>query len=301
MSLKNSFALPDAALVTTCFFWGLNAVITKSAVGDVPETFRVFIYNGLRVPAGALLLILTVKLSDGSPVIKWHHIRYMASLAFFGMFMFMVSYILGISMTSSANTGIITATTPLFILAISFISGIEHPTTRMVTGISVGFCGMIALTFKKGGISLNIGDFLILCSSLFWAIHTVYGKKMLTFYSPLVTTVWVYLFTSLYQLPLVFSQLPNQTFSAVSPMNWFYLSVSTVCSIFLANSLYYYSINKIGPSRAGVYTNLTPVFTLILAVIIRGETISPLQIIGLLVIISGIAITKSDSRAQALR
>ena len=56
--------------------------------------------------------------------------------------------------------------------------------------------------------------------------------------------------------------------------------------------LNYYSIKKIGPSRAGVYTNLTPVFTLLLAVLMRGEIITMLQIIGLGIIITGIGISR---------
>jgi drug/metabolite transporter (DMT)-like permease len=39
-----------------------------------------------------------------------------------------------------------------------------------------------------------------------------------------------------------------------------------------------------------VYTNLTPVFTLLLAALIRGEHITLLQVGGLLVIIAGIAV-----------
>ena len=116
---------------------------------------------------------------------------------------------------------------------------------------------------------------------------------MLYIYSPMVTVAWVYLFTSIYQFPLALYQIKDQVFSAVAPINWLYLFVSTVGSVLLANILYYYAVNKIGPSRAGVYTNLTPVFTLLLAVAIRSETITPLQILGLVLIISGIALSKS--------
>ena len=44
-------------------------------------------------------------------------------------------------------------------------------------------------------------------------------------------------------------------------------------------------------------TNLTPVFTLILALLIRGETITIYQITGLIVIIAGITITRKGSSA----
>jgi len=52
-------------------------------------------------------------------------------------------------------------------------------------------------------------------------------------------------------------------------------------------------IDKIGPSRVGVYTNLSPVFTLLLAALVRGETITAAHVAGLIVIIVGIAISRS--------
>jgi len=290
---KSLFGLADAAMVLTCFLWGLNTVISKNAIGNFPETFRVFIYNGLRIPIGTVFIIMAVKYTGGSIRVKKKHIPYIAVLAFFGMFMFMLAFILGVSLTSSTNTGVIASTIPLFILIVSFISGIERPTLRTISGIAVGFCGMLTLTLKTGGISLNAGDLILLGSCICWAIHTVYGKKLLNHYSPMVVIVWVYLFTSLYHIPLAIYQIPGQAWASITALNWFYLAVSAIGSAFIANCLYYYSINKIGPSKAGVYTNLTPVFTLLLAVLIRGETITSQHIAGLLLIMTGIAVSKS--------
>ena len=70
-----------------------------------------------------------------------------------------------------------------------------------------------------------------------------------------------------------------------------YVAFSCVGSLYLANTLYYFSIKKIGPSLVGVYTNLTPVFTLIMAWLLRGERITFSQVAGLIIIISGIAIS----------
>ena len=155
---------------------------------------------------------------------------------------------------------------------------------------------MLALTFHKGGIAFNPGDILIVMACMAWAVYTVFGKTIVNKYPPMVATAWVYLFTSLYQLPLFFYQLPEQSFSRISGANWLNLGISTIGSVFIANSLYYFAINKIGPIRVGVYTNLTPVFTILMAILLRGETITALQIIWLVVIITGIAISRSGKK-----
>jgi drug/metabolite transporter (DMT)-like permease len=282
--------LADAALVLTCFLWGLNTVVTKNALGDAPDSFRAFVFNGLRIPAASLLLFAAAKVSGRTVMMRRRDFPLMAGVSFFGMFLFIMTFILGLSLTSAANAGVINASTPLFILLVSLLSGIERPSARTTAGIIVGFSGMVALTWGDGGAIFNPGDLLILLSCLFWAVYTVFGKRVLDTYNPVVAIAWIYLLTSIFQLPFFAAQLPGQSWTKVSPENWLNLGISCVGSLFLANSLYYYSIARIGPSLAGVYTNLTPVFTLFLAAFMRGEHITHLQVGGLLVIISGIAV-----------
>jgi hypothetical protein len=53
---RSVFGLSDAAIIIACFFWGLGAVIVKNAMGDTPESFRIFIFNGLRTCIASVLL-----------------------------------------------------------------------------------------------------------------------------------------------------------------------------------------------------------------------------------------------------
>jgi drug/metabolite transporter (DMT)-like permease len=292
----------DIAMVITCFLWGLNAVVTKNALGNTPDSFQTFIFNGLRIPAASLLLFLAVKLTGKRVALKREDIPLVAGVSLFGMFLFMMMFILGMSLTSASNSGVINASTPLFILLITFFTRKEKPSSHTILGIIIGFSGMILLTFQYGTVSFNPGDLFLLLSCFFWGIYTVYGRKILTVYDPMVSTAWIYFFTSLYQLPFFFRQFPAQCWREISIENWINLAISCIGSLFLANTLYYYSIKNIGPSRVGVYTNLTPGFTLILAWLIGGETISLFQIAGLLVIITGIFISNSHrGRNQPVR
>lgn len=294
MNFKNKTWLADAAVVVTCFFWGLNAVVTKNAIGSTPESFRAFIFNGLRLPACSFLLFLTVKISGGKILPDRRDMSYITGVSFFGMFLFMISFILGIYYTTVTNTGIINATTPLFILLISFLSKTEHPSKNTIAGIIIGFAGMLFVTLKQASVSFNIGDFLIIASCFTWGIHTVYGKKIVSKYTPIMAIAWIYLLTSIFQLPLFIYQLPAQSWTTISLSNWINLAISTVGSLYIANTLYYFSIGKIGPSRVGVYTNLTPVFTILLAMIIRKETVDMFQLLGFFIIFTGIMISKNN-------
>ena len=295
---EHAFGLPDLAMIITCFLWGIGAVVVKNAIGDTPDTFRVFVFNGLRMPVVSLLLFGTVKIYGGSVRLRCEHIPLIAAVSFFGMFLHIVTSLIGLSMSSASNMGIIFATVPLFILIVSFITGIENPSKILVLGIFIGMSGVLALTYQDGKISFSTGNLLFLASCLFWALYTVFGKKILNTYMPLVAIAWVFFFASIYQLPIFIHQLMSQSWNTISIENWINLGIGTIGSYFIANTLYFYALQKIGPVRVGIYNNLTPVFTVILAHLLRGETITMLKIIGLVVILIGISITKIPSRAK---
>jgi len=148
------------------------------------------------------------------------------------------------------------------------------------------------ILFNGGRLTLDTGAILLLGAFFCWALYTVLAKLVLTDTPAVVITAWIMLFGSLFQLPLGLWQLPQQAWAALSPRNIVYLVMSGTLSLFAGYTLFYFGIARIGPARAGVYTNLMPIFAIIFAVLIGGESIHPVQITGLLVILSGIAVTK---------
>jgi drug/metabolite transporter (DMT)-like permease len=53
----------------------------------------------------------------------------------------------------------------------------------------------------------------------------------------------------------------------------------------------------VGPSKATVYTNLVPIFTAILAVLILGEDFALYHALALALVIGGIMLTQRGSRS----
>ena len=292
MTENKYFGGADLAMIATCLLWGLGAVVVKNAIGDTPETFRIFVFNGLRMPVVSLMLFTAARISGEKIGLSREHIPLIALISFFGMFLHIVTSLIGLSLSSASNMGIIFATVPLFILLVSFVTGTEKLTKRLVLGVLIGMTGMVALTYQDGAIRLNPGDILIFASCLFWAVYTVYGKKIVKRYAPLVAIAWVFLFSSVYQFPLFIIQLKDQSWDTISVANWINLGIGTIGSYSIANTLYFYAIKKIGAIRVGIYNSLTPVFTVFLAYLLRGEEITLLKTVGLVVIILGIGITK---------
>lgn len=298
---ERRFGTADLALILTTFLWGLNAVLTKNSVGETPDLFGVFTFNTIRLTLGTFLIMAFQRLRGGSLAIERRHLPYFAKLSFFGMFLFMVAFVIGIKLSSASNAGVYSSFIPLMILVVSYLSRIDRPTGNTIAGITVGFAGMLLITFRHGSLHLHPGDLILFTLSLFWAIHTVYGKPMLQRYSPFTVTAWVYIFVIMYQLPLFAWETRGVDWSAISGTSWLNLGISATASTFLANSLFYIAVKSIGPVRTSVYTNLTPVFTILLAMLIRGESITTLQLAGFVLIFAGIATAQAPRWIETLR
>ena len=292
------FGIAGVSIIIATAAWGLNFVITKSATGGEPEQFRIFVYNIIRFPLASSLLFLTARLKGEKLMPGRAIIRDLAMLSFVGIFMYQTLYMTGQSLTSSANIGIIYSFTPLLIVIVSVLTGIERPSVGTVIGVLLGCVGLVLIVFRGGRLSVDIGSALFIVALVCWAVYAVFGKKVLERTTPVVTTAWMLLFGTLYQAPLALWQAGSQSWARLDPLNIVFVIMAAFFSLYLGYTLFYFAISRMGPSKAGVYTNLTPVFTLIFAVLIRGETIRPVQILGLLVIMAGIAITKLPSRRR---
>ncbi|MFC1490545.1 DMT family transporter, partial [Candidatus Latescibacterota bacterium] len=215
-----------------------------------------------------------------------------ALLAFVGIFMYQIFYMSGQTLTESANLGIIYSFAPILIVIISVLTKVEKPTFFIFAGAGLGFCGLSLILFEGGSFIIDKGSLLFFIGLFCWAFYVVYSKPILDRHSAITITAWVLFFGSVFQLPLAIYQLPNQTWAELSPLNILFVATSAVLSLYIGYTLFYYSLSRIGPAKAGIYTNLIPVFTLIFAVMIRGESIRITQIIGLVIIVSGILVTK---------
>ncbi|MCE5251961.1 DMT family transporter [bacterium] len=285
----------------TCICWGLNFVITKSATGSDPGTFRIFIFNIIRFPAASALLFLTAKIRHEKVLFRGKDMAAVALLSFLGTFLYQILYMIGQTHTSSANVGIVYGFSPLLILGISVLAKIERPTVFTIAGVIMGFSGLCIILFHGGSrLTVDRGSFLMLLAIACWASYSVFGKPIVDRYPPVTTTAWILLFGALYQLPLALWQLPDQQWALLSGTSILFVALSAFFSLYIGYTLFYYSIARIGPAKAGVYTNLTPVFTLIFAALIRNEKISFLQVFGLSIIVIGIGITKIRRREKSL-
>lgn len=216
-----------------------------------------------------------------------------------GMFGYHVFFFNALRYTTAINSSIIGATNPIitFILGVIFLK--DKLTAKRVLGIVLSFTGVF-LTLTNASLSVfkslsfNNGDLLMLIAVLMWSSYSVYSKKVMPRYSPLTLTFYSFLFCTVFLVPFVIYEAPWRLINSIPTYSYaavLYMSIFPSVIGYLVQQM---SIKQIGPSKTSIFINLVPIFSIILSVLILHETISPIKLLTVLIIISGVYICQKS-------
>jgi drug/metabolite transporter (DMT)-like permease len=131
-----------------------------------------------------------------------------------------------------------------------------------------------------------------------WAGYSVVIAPLMQRYSPLRISAFVLLAG---WVPLALSglrQTASQDFS-LSPRVWALLVFAVLGPLVLTNLLWFTAIDRIGPSRATLVTNLQPFLAAIFALAILSEQITVVQLAGGALIAVGIVLARRRAPVAA--
>lgn len=204
-------------------------------------------------------------------------------------------FLYGMKYSLAAHGALLYAATPIMVLCLSCIWLKERPSALKITGIALGFAGVLLVLFEKGidlsGQTLK-GDILILFAVLAWSLYTILSKKMLQKYQPLQVTGYSLILGAILFLPMGFLPILRQDYTVVT-----WSGLSSILYLALLTSVLGYltwnwALSKIEASKVAVVTNLQPVFAAVLAWIFLGEKITHNFIIGAAVVAIGVILTE---------
>jgi drug/metabolite transporter (DMT)-like permease len=89
-------------------------------------------------------------------------------------------------------------------------------------------------------------------------------------------------------LPLALGEAALGRFQWPTPEGWLILGLVTLFPSFLSQIFFIQGVSLIGPGRAGVFVNLVPVFTSILALLVLDDPFEPFHAIALGLVLGGI-------------
>lgn len=206
----------------------------------------------------------------------------------------------GLSMTTSIEASILDATSPIFIVMAGIFLLHETLTSKELKGFFITLIGTAFLIIDPlitNGHSISSlsfkGNVLIVFSNFIWALFLYLSKKFKS--DSITVSFYSYLLSIPFFALLIAFQGGNFTLhpSAILPI--IYMSIGSSVIAFWA---YIEGQKLIEISEAAIFTYLRPLFALPLGLIWLQEPMSPLSVVSLILITSGVFFAESPQKKK---
>jgi drug/metabolite transporter (DMT)-like permease len=286
--------LPHFYLTCTMLFFAGSIVLGRAIRDDMPPMGLVFWRN-------ILVLILVCPLIAGQLREQWglvmRHWRLMLALGFLNAVTGQAFLFIGLHTTTAVTGGLITATQPVIIVALAWLMLRESISSRQGAGLAIALIGVFAVISRGDlnvllGLDFVIGDIWIQLAMISWSVYQVLVKRVPGGMNPFVLLVAITVAGTVGLVPFYAGEiLFTDARVQLNLVSFATIGFSAIFAQLLAMLFLNLGIAYIGPSRAGVFFYLTPVFTAILAVALLGEALQVYHFVGIVLVFGGVYLT----------
>ncbi|TMM23203.1 MAG: DMT family transporter [Actinobacteria bacterium] len=283
--------IADLMLFATVVIWSLNFTVTKYVLN---HGFKPLAYSAVRFGTAALLFIGFTWVREHSFRLARRDIPFMLGAATVGIFLNSVAFIYGTKLTTAATVALIFGTMPILTALFAAVGGIERLHSRFWLAAAVSFGGVCMVAFgAKSGISGDLwGYALALFATATWAAYSVAIAPLMTRYTASRISAWALTVGAIPLLAVGSPQLASQDYGDLPSLVWLAFVFAVLAPLFLTNLLWFNSIDRVGPSRASLYTNLQPFLGAVFALVLLHEPLTRYQVAGGLLIAVGIVLSR---------
>ncbi|MDR2786853.1 MAG: DMT family transporter [Candidatus Accumulibacter sp.] len=294
--------LAECLLLLVAVTWGMNPPVIKLGLQHIPP----LPYNMARMLVGSAFAVLALCLSGTYRRPTREDVWLLMRASIFGFLVFQLLFAEGIDRTTSGNAAFMSCLLPVYVVLLNRFYGFDTINRAVVIGIACSIAGVILIVLGAGReLSLAgghlIGALLLLGAQAGYAYYTVFSRKLLDRYSTYQVTASLMLITTVLLGVASLPAMREVAWSSLPASAWGSVAFSGVLGLCLANFLWIWGSGVIGTARASLFNNLTPVFAVITAYFLLGETFGALQIAGAVCVFGGVYITRHRGRLPGRR
>jgi drug/metabolite transporter (DMT)-like permease len=281
------------AIIAT-LLWSGNFIIARKVSNSISPISLAF----FRWTCASLVLF---PFAYKQVIAEWSHLKanwkILTWLALTGIALFNTFVYVAGHNTSAINMALIgTTSSPIFATAMAVIFLKERLGFYRIIGMVICILGIVLLISKGSwevllSFKFSSGDAWILAGAFAFAIYNILVRKKPVTISALSFLLVIFVLGALMLFP--FFILEQSIVKA--PTNWsptlfgsiLYLGIGTSVLAFWCWNL---AISKLGAGRTVLFGNLIPIFSTLEAILILGETVTPIHFYSGILVISGLVI-----------
>jgi drug/metabolite transporter (DMT)-like permease len=287
----SKYHLAVLALIATNIIWGASSPIFKWALTEIPP----FTFAFIRFLLSALILL---PFTLHKLKIDKKDFPKLAILAFFGFFLHIGLLLFGLTLTASINAPIIASSAPIFLLIGSAVFLKEKIKSRTLYGTIISLFGVIIIILRpliEQGLEASIiGNILLVIATTAFVIYTILLKEYNFRYNALTLTFWLFAITAFIYFPFFLWESAGSEIGATLHMKALIgILFGAIFTSVLGYVFYNFAVKKIPASETGIFLYIDPIVTIMVALPLLGEEITPPFIFGSILVFLGIFIAEN--------
>jgi len=295
MKEKNRvFRIEYLLMLITCFFWALGHPLGRIILrelhpfqlGSITLTSGFCIILIYMLVAGRIRELFSIKRKD---------LLLSMGLGIFGFFLYQILTFSALSRIPASMNAVIISTNVVWIALLAAAILKERIPLPRFGAIVLALAGAVFVTFNMG-FSLNQEITLTGCSfsllaAISFAIYTVFGKKLLSDNEPL-TVALLGIFSGALFLSLLTWRTVGFPARGTTATSTLILTILLgITMIGLSYPLWFTCLKNLPASHVSIYIYMTPIFAVILSLIILKERFSWRFGLGTALVLGGIVLT----------
>lgn len=287
--------------------WGLHFIVVKDGFSELdPLTF-----NALRFIVGFPLI-----LGFAARYQRQQHnlfglsradVRLTLLTTVIGPLAYQVFFMLGLDRTTATNTALLVATMPAWTAIFSILTRQVELRRRLLIGIAITLMGVVLVVIGKdsGGVALTrddlIGSGLVLCAAMAGGVSNVVSKPLVDRVGSMRLAIWKYCITVTALTLLASPSLLAFSADTVPLSRTPHILYSGMLSGVGGFVVMHYGLRVLGPTRASSYFNFNPIVAALAGIIILGEPLTPLLVLGGSLTLVGVVTVRQNTYLRPLR
>lgn len=291
-------------LLIVVVIWGIAPAVIKFGFSELPP----FLFLAYRFLITTLVL-LPFYLKSKNRHVSFNNWPLLILVSFLGSTLNLGLLFYGTNLTTSLDSSLISATSPILAILGGILFLKERVTGREKLGVTITLFGTIIIAIESvfagsNGISTRTtGNIFILLSNMSFVSYLVLSKKALrNKVEPFTMTFWTFLVGFLTVVPFALSEINIDKILPKLISISFSAHLTVIYMAILSGALAYYLYQKaqktIEASEASVFNYLPPIVTAPVSMLWLHETISRPFIVGSVIIAIGVILAEWKKTRQ---
>ncbi len=270
-------------------FWGVSATVAKLLF---TREMDVLVLVQMRMTLSCIVLWAIFLIMNPAVIrVRWRDLWRLALMGIIGGAGANYTYYFTIQQTNVATAILLQYMAPLLVLIYAAFSGEERVTASKILAGIISLAGCyfaIAGTTEEIRIIGTAGLLMGIASAFCWGFANVWLRRLLNRYNAWTCVLYTFAFATLFWM---FVHPPWYLVSAgYSLRTWETFFIFAMMSILVPHSLYFLGVRRLTATRAIITATSEPVFAIVSAYMLIGETLSLVQIVGAVLVVIAIAV-----------